>query len=125
MDLKKFFRQVNTFGKARILLNTLHPGTLKLVHMLPACFVIGNIFLVLGAVISLICRWTYWWIWLLPIAVYVLAIFVESLVKNKSLKIAFMSIAACYSQLFGYGTGFINEFVTRKASKKNQEELYK
>ena len=125
VDLKKFFRQVNTFGKARILLNTLHPGTLKLVHMLPACFVIGNIFLVLGAVISLICRWTYWWIWLLPIAVYVLAIFVESLVKNKSLKIAFMSIAACYSQLFGYGTGFINEFVTRKASKKNQEELYK
>lgn len=125
VDLKKFFRQVNTFGKARILLNTLHPGTLKLVHMLPACFVIGNILLVLGAIISLICRWTYWWIWLLPIAVYVLAIFVESYIRNKKLKIAFMSIAACYSQLFGYGTGFINEFITRKASKKNQEELYK
>ncbi len=125
VDLKKFFRQVNTFGKARILLNTLHPGTLKLVHMLPACFVIGNIFLVLGAIISLICRWTYWWIWLLPIAVYVLAIFVESYIRNKKLKIALMSIAACYSQLFGYGTGFINEFITRKASKKNQEELYK
>lgn len=125
VDLKKFFRQVNTFGKARILLNTLHPGTLKLVHMLPACFVIGNIFLMLGAIISLICRWTYWWIWLLPIAVYVLAIFVESYIRNKKLKIAFMSIAACYSQLFGYGTGFINEFITRKASKKNQEELYK
>lgn len=125
VDLKKFFRQVNTFGKARILLNTLHPGTLKLVHMLPACFVIGNIFLVLAAIISLICRWTYWWIWLLPIAVYVLAIFVESYIRNKKLKIALMSIAACYSQLFGYGTGFINEFITRKASKKNQEELYK
>lgn len=125
VDLKKFFRQVNTFGKARILLNTLHPGTLKLVHMLPACFVIGNIFLVLGAIISLICRWNYWWIWLLPIAVYVLAIFVESYIRNKKLKIALMSIAACYSQLFGYGTGFINEFITRKASKKNQEELYK
>lgn len=125
VDLKKFFRQVNTFGKARILLNTLHPGTLKLVHMLPACFVIGNIFLVLAAIISLICRWTYWWIWLFPIAVYVLAIFVESYIRNKKLKIALMSIAACYSQLFGYGTGFINEFITRKASKKNQEELYK
>ena len=125
VDLKKFFRQVNTFGKARILLNTLHPGTLKLVHMLPACFGIGNIFLVLGAIISLICRWTYWWIWLLPIAVYVLAIFVESYIRNKKLEIALMSIAACYSQLFGYGTGFINEFITRKASKKNQEELYK
>lgn len=125
VDLKKFFRQVNTFGKARILLNTLHPGTLKLVHMLPACFVIGNIFLVLGAIISLICRWNYWWIWLLPIAVYVLAIFVESYIRNKKLKIALMSIAACYSQLFGYGIGFINEFITRKASKKNQEELYK
>lgn len=125
VDLKKFFRQVNTFGKARVLLNTLHPGTLKLVHLLPACFVIGNIALVLGAVVSLLCRWKYWWIWLLPIAIYVFAIFIESLLKNKSLKIALLSIAACYCQLFGYGTGFISEFITGKASKKNQEELYK
>lgn len=125
VNLKKFFRQVNTFGKARILLNTLHPGTLKLVHLLPACFVIGNILLVLAALISLLCHWTYWWIFLVSIGVYVLAIFIESLVKNKSIKIAFMSIAACYCQLFGYGTGFIHEFITREASKKTQEELYK
>ncbi|MCR5550211.1 MAG: glycosyltransferase [Bacteroidales bacterium] len=125
VSLKKFFRQVNTFGKARILLNALHPGALKLVHWLPACFVVGNILLVLGTIISLLCHWAYWWIWLIPIAVYVMAIFVESLVKNKSLKIACISIAACYCQLFGYGTGFINEFITRRASKKSQEELYK
>jgi hypothetical protein len=36
-----------------------------------------------------------------------------------------MSIAACYCQLFGYGMGFIHEFITREASKKTQEELYK
>ncbi len=125
VNLKKFFRQVNTFGKARILLNTLHPGTLKLVHLLPACFVVGNIMLLLGALISIFCHCSCWWIWLVPIAVYILAIFVESLIKNKSLKIAFLSIASCYTQLFGYGTGFINEFITRKASRKNQEELYK
>jgi len=125
VDLKKFFRQVSTFGRARILLNTMHPGTLKLVHLLPACFVIGHILLVLFAILSLILGWSYWWIWLVPIGVYIIAIFMESLVKNKSIKIAFLSIAACYTQLFGYGTGFIDEFITRKASKKTQEELYK
>lgn len=132
VDLKKFFRQVNTFGKGRVLLGELHPGSTKLVHLLPAAFVLGNSALVLAAiallVISLVTKaFSPWWalLCLAPIALYVLGIFTESLIKNKSLKIAFLSIATAYMQLFGYGTGFLGECLTHKARKKKQEELYK
>ena len=117
VSLKKFFWQVNTFGKGRVLLGEMHPGSLKLVHLMPAAFVIGNIALVLLAF------WSPWF--LLPIGIYVLGLFTESLIKNKSLKIALLSIVAAYMQLFGYGTGFLGECITHKARKKKQEELYK
>ena len=117
VNWKKFFKQVNTFGKGRVLLGELHPGSLKLVHLMPAAFVLGNITLVLLAF------WSPWF--LLPIGIYVLGLFTESLIKNKSLKIALLSIVAAYIQLFGYGLGFLGECVTHKARKANQEEMYK
>lgn len=119
VDLRKFYRQVNTFGRGRILLNKLHPGSLKLVHLLPTAFALGNLLLVL---LALVFR-SAWW--LLPIGFYVICIFAESLIKNKSLDVAFKSIAAAYVQLFGYGFGFISELLTHKASKATQEELYR
>lgn len=118
LDLKKFSKQITTFGRARMLLARLHPSSLKLIHLLPACFALGNILLVLLSLIFL----NLWF--LLPIGIYVLAIFFESLFKNKKLNIALMSIATSYIQLFGYGFGFISEWITKKASKATQEELY-
>lgn len=131
INLKKFFKQVNTFGKARILLATLHPGSLKPVYLLPTFFFLGNVFLVLMAIISLLGKFCcdcalgrFWWMWLLPIALYIVAIFTESLLMNKSIKIALLSIVTSYIQLCGYGLGFIDEFLTRRASKKSQETIY-
>ena len=46
-DLRKFFRQVHNSGIARINLTKRHPGTLKLVHLLPAVFTVGCAALVL------------------------------------------------------------------------------
>lgn len=132
VDLKKFFRQVNTFGKGRVLLGEMHPGSLKLVHLMPAAFVIGNVGLVLAALVLLAISlqnsvFSPWWslLCLVPIVLYVTGLFTESLIKNKSLKIAALSIVAAYMQLFGYGTGFLGECVTHKARKAKQEELYK
>jgi len=119
VSLKKFFKQVNTFGKGRVLLHHLHPESLKMVHLLPAGFVLGTFLLLL---LSLIFR-NVWF--LLPIGIYILAIFTESLIKNKKISIAFLSIAAGCIQLFGYGLGFLEELITGKASKKSQEKLYK
>ena len=69
--------------------------------------------------------WQWALVCLVPIVLFVLGIFCESLCKNKSVKIALLSIVAAYMQLFGYGTGFLGECITHKARKKSQEELYK
>ena len=46
-DFRKFFRQVYNSGIARINLEKRHPGTLKLVHLLPMVFTVGVIGLLL------------------------------------------------------------------------------
>ena len=40
-DFRKFWRQVYNSGIARINLEKRHPGTMKLVHLLPTVFTIG------------------------------------------------------------------------------------
>ena len=119
ISLKGFFKQVNTFGKARILLSSLHPGSFKIMHLLPSCFFLGNVFLLLLSIIF--CNALF----LLPLLIYVLLIFCESLIKNKNINIALLSIVTSYFQLFGYGIGYLDEFFTRRASKKNAESLYR
>ena len=100
VKFSSFFRQVKHSGEARVMLKRKYPETFKLVHLLPAAFVIGHVLLLL---LALFHRW--WWI--LPIPAYCLMVFVDSLIKNKNLKVALLSIPAAYCQLFGYGCGFI------------------
>ena len=118
LDIRKFLKQVTIFGKARVLLARLHPKSLKLIHLFPVCFALGNIVLVLLSLIFLNI------LPILPIGIYVLAIFLESLCKNRKINIALMSIVTSYIQLFGYAFGFLLEWITQKASKATQEELY-
>ncbi|MDD4636537.1 MAG: glycosyltransferase [Bacteroidales bacterium] len=102
VSLKSFFKQVFVFGMARVDLFQLHPESLKLVHLLPAVFVLGVIFLLAG---SLQCVWA-----LLPLGVYIVALFLESLLRNRSLQIALLSIVTSFIQLGGYGLGFLLAF---------------
>lgn len=118
LTLSKFYRQVNTFGKARVLLSKLHPHSLKLTHLFPTLFVMGNLGLVVLAIAH-----SPWW--LMPIGVYALALFTESLCRNKNLRVALLSPVTAYIQLTGYGTGFLTELLTHKASKQAAETMYR
>jgi len=120
VNINKFYNQTNTFGKARVVLTKAHPGSLKLVHLLPVAFVLGHLFLLVLAIV-----WTPFW--LIFIAIYMLLLFLDSLRKNGRLHIAFMSVVAAYAQLFGYGLGFLEETLKGHNSRKNkgQETLYK
>lgn len=100
VKFSSFFRQVKHSGEARVMLKRKYPETFKLVHLLPAAFVVGHVLLLLLAIFH------RWW-WILPIPAYCLMVFVDSLIKNKNLKVALLSIPAAYCQLFGYGCGFI------------------
>lgn len=106
VDFRKFLRQVYVFGMSRITLKLLYPGSLKLVHMLPALAVMaGVLLLLLGVVVS---PW-----FLMPLAVYLLAIFVTAVVVTGSVVIALKAVPASIIQIAGYGCGFIRAYVTK------------
>lgn len=106
VDLKKFFRQVHVFGMSRITLKLLYPGSMKLVHTLPAlAVIIGIAMVLLGIFVS---PW-----WFLPLGVYLLAIFLCAWVATRSLKVAAIAVPASVIQIGGYGTGFLKAFTTK------------
>ena len=97
---KQFFRQVYNSGIARINLHLAHPGSLRLVHALPALFVVT---MTMSCILSPV----YPMFLSIP-AGYSLMLFIDSLGKNRSLKVALYSIVAAWVQLSGYGTGFLS-----------------
>ena len=111
VKFSSFFRQVKHSGEARVVLKNKYPETFKLVHLLPAAFVVGNLVLVMLGIF-------HHWLWFAPILLYCLMVFVDSLLKNKSLKVALLSIPASYCQLFGYGLGFLGAAWRDILSKK-------
>ena len=117
-DFRKFFRQVYNSGIARINLEKRHPGTMKLVHLLPAVFTIGVTILILIAAFGRIMMvygnaedfrsWYYLVVAALaPLLLYSLLIFADSSLKNRSMKVGALSVPAAFIQLMGYGTGFL------------------
>ncbi len=95
-----FYKQVFSSGSARVELTRRHPGTLKLVHVLPSFFAVGvPVLLMLSAVLS---GWLA-----LPVALWVAVILVHSWMTTKSLSVAMLSVVASFIQIMGYGYGFI------------------
>lgn len=106
VDFRKFIRQVYVFGMSRITLKMLYPGSLKLVHTLPAIAVLAGLAcLILGITVS---AW-----WFLPLGIYLSAIFVDALAKTRSIKIALTAVPASIIQIAGYGCGFLKAFITK------------
>lgn len=116
-DFRKFFRQVFNSGIARINLHKKHPGSLKLVHAMPAVFTVGVTSLVLLSAVGRAlmhydaAHFHRWYLlcalpWL-PILAFSFLILVDSSIRNRSLKIGLLSVGAAFTQLFGYGSGFI------------------
>jgi len=112
-DFRKFFRQVYNSGIARINLEKRHPGTLKLVHMLPAVFTVG----VMGLLLLFLCGVT---LSLIPIILYSGLICIDSALKNRSLWVGLLSVPAAFVQLMGYGFGFIESWWKRCVLKKDE-----
>ena len=103
VDLKKFARQTYVFGMSRITLKLLYPDSLKLVHCLPAVFVLGCLALILLAIF-----W-HWWA-ILPLVLYVVMLWGSALIKTRSLKISLIAIVSSFIQLGAYGIGFLKAF---------------
>lgn len=114
IDFAKFFRQVYVFGMSRITLQLLYPGSLKIVHMLPAAFVVGSVALiVLGILVS---PWFF-----AALAAYFLAVFVGAVIATRNMKIAVMAVPAAAIQLSGYGTGFIKAWFLKILLRRGRD----
>lgn len=110
-DLKKFFKQVYNSGIARINLYKKYPESLKVVHLLPAVFTLGVVFVLLS---SLICPYA-----LLLLAMFAIIIFTDSSIRNRSPWIGMLSVLAAFIQLTGYGSGFLSAWWKRCILKKD------
>ena len=119
-DFRKFFRQVYNSGIARINLEKRHPGTLKLVHLLPMVFTLGVIGLLVCFLLALCCWPCISWLFLTPLLAYSLLICVDSSLKNKSLRVGLLSIPAAFTQLMGYGLGFLESWWKRCVLKQDE-----
>lgn len=118
-DLRKFWRQVFNSGIARVNLTKRHPGTLRLVHLLPMVFTVGVALLIATAFTGRILMVygpgadparSYYWLCLgplLPLLAYAALLFIGAARQHRSASIGLRAVAAAYTQLIGYGCGFL------------------
>jgi len=141
-DFCKFFRQVYNSGIARINLEKRHPGTMKLVHLLPTVFTLGVIGCLLlfglGAAMYAEGEWLdanglrpddnmhqgvgflFCMFAMLPLLFYSSVIFIDSSIRNRSPWVGLLSIPAAFTQLMGYGFGFIESWWKRCILKQDE-----
>ncbi|MDB5112554.1 MAG: glycosyltransferase [Mucilaginibacter sp.] len=105
----QFYKQLHFFGRARINVYKFFPKGLKPVHFFPAVFTLGLIF----TAVSNILNWPIAGLCNFILAIFILLIFFHAWWKNKSVKIAFLSIIASFIQLTAYGLGFMQDFWKR------------
>lgn len=109
-SLQQFYKQLHFFGRARINIGRFFPSEIKLVHAFPAAFVAGTIFVALSWLLSSTLFSILFSLYLL----FFLLIFADSLRQNRSIKVAALSMAAAFVQLWAYGVGFIEEALKGK-----------
>jgi glycosyltransferase involved in cell wall biosynthesis len=98
--LKQFFRQTFLFGNARPLLNRKYPETTKITYWFPILFIIFFI----ESLVLLLFGFMFPAVFF---AFYFVAIFLDSLIKNRKISVATLSIITTLIQFTGYGLGFL------------------
>ena len=105
--IRQFFKQTFGFGTARPILNKKYPQTAKATYWFPSLFIIGLDISIILAIFGLnLCLLFY--------GFYFLAIFLDSLIQNKNLQVAFLSILTSLTQFLGYGLGFLESMFYAK-----------
>ena len=107
-SIQQFFKQTFGFGTARPILNKKYPTTAKPTYWFPSLFIIGIDVSIILAILGYN-QLLYFY------GFYFLLIFLDSLVQNKNLKVAFLSVFTSLTQFLGYGLGFLeSQFYPKK-----------
>lgn len=97
---KQFFKQTYAFGKGRPFLNRKYPGSAKITYWFPSIFIISLMFSVVSSFFG-------YQIFVGFFTAYFVAIFLDSLFKNKNITVAVVGILTTLIQFTGYGLGFL------------------
>ncbi|MCG2588330.1 glycosyltransferase [Rhodohalobacter sulfatireducens] len=104
-SLRQFFWQLHFFGRARINIRRFYPEEVKLVHLFPTFFFIGLILSVAFLVLNIAMLKQFYLLYIL----YAILLFASAFIKEKSFKIALLSIVTAFTQLSAYSIGFLSE----------------
>ncbi|MEX6625407.1 glycosyltransferase [Tenacibaculum salmonis] len=105
--IKQFFKQTFAFGTARPILNAKYPETAKLTYWFPSLFILGFLMIMVLFIFG------YWQFFIFYV-IYFTAIFIDSYLKNKNLKVAGLSKLTTLVQFMGYGLGFLQSKFIKK-----------
>ncbi|MBP8792963.1 MAG: glycosyltransferase [Lutibacter sp.] len=104
---EQFFKQTFAFGNGRPYLNKKYPKTAKITYWFPSVFIIllsiSLLFFVAGIKL-----------FFSLFGIYFIVLFLDSILKNKSMSVAFLSLLATIIQFFGYGLGFLKGYFQKK-----------
>ncbi|WP_271406130.1 glycosyltransferase [Tenacibaculum soleae] len=103
----QFFKQTYSFGTARPILNKKYPETAKITYWFPSLFIIGFD-------ISIIFACFGYWQFIAFYGFYFTLLFIDALIQNKNIKVAFLSIITSFTQFIGYGLGFLESKFIKK-----------
>ncbi|CAM1367022.1 Glycosyl transferase family 2 [Tenacibaculum soleae] len=103
----QFFKQTYSFGTARPILNKKYPETAKITYWFPSLFIIGFD-------ISIILACFGYWQFIAFYGFYFTLLFIDALIQNKNIKVAFLSIITSFTQFIGYGLGFLESKFIKK-----------
>ncbi|MEM8762750.1 MAG: glycosyltransferase [Bacteroidota bacterium] len=117
IDWNKFWIQVNKFGMVRPILNKWHPKTKRLTYWFPTLFM-------LGLLVSLLLASFGYFGLLACYALYFMLLFFHSLVKNKDVLVAILSLWAVLVQFAGYGYGFLKSTILVNFSTKEPQTIF-
>lgn len=111
-NLRQFHQQVSNFGRGRAMVGRVHPDAVKVAHWLPTLFVLSVASLpVLYLVVPVLYR-----LGLAALVIYFVAIFIDGWRCNQNIVVALLAVPSAAVQLWGYGTGFLKEWL--RPSKK-------
>ena len=134
-SLAGHWKQMNFFGRARINIYKAFPDTLKATHFFPAIFTLSTIklailsfvlpftnFLSYDLLTVIVFAITLGWIGLL---LYLTVISISGMIKYKSILVGLIAIPSTFTQMIGYGTGFIKDFTKRVVLNKEYNFINK
>lgn len=103
-NLRRFYKQIFNWGVARINLGRAYPELLKPIHLAPAFLVAAVLATMLFILVFPILR-LLGVLMLGGMASIALLAFVQSFLRYRSLRVAILSIATLFIQVFAYGMG--------------------